>query len=116
MNTGQFESFKRADVYAFGLVLWEMCRRTNSTITADEFQLPYYDMVPADPSVDDMKRVVATEQRRPASNPAWLNNHVTTPHIYSSFALSDYLNQAKFYYLARFLAKLFYPNFDSTFK
>ena len=27
INTQHFESFKRADVYAFGLVLWEITRR-----------------------------------------------------------------------------------------
>ena len=27
INTEHFESFKRADVYSFGLVLWEIARR-----------------------------------------------------------------------------------------
>lgn len=27
INMNHFESFKRADVYAFGLVLWEIARR-----------------------------------------------------------------------------------------
>ena len=27
MNMKHFESFKRADVYSFGLVLWEIARR-----------------------------------------------------------------------------------------
>ena len=29
MNTADFDSFKRADIYAFGLVLWEIARRCN---------------------------------------------------------------------------------------
>lgn len=27
INTNHFDSFKRADIYAFGLVLWEIGRR-----------------------------------------------------------------------------------------
>jgi TGF-beta receptor type-1 len=29
INMSHFESFKRADVYALGLVLWEIARRTS---------------------------------------------------------------------------------------
>ena len=29
MNMSHFDGFKRADVYAFGLVLWEIARRCN---------------------------------------------------------------------------------------
>ncbi|KAF2368806.1 Protein kinase domain [Trinorchestia longiramus] len=73
INMGHFESFKRADVYALGLVLWEMCRRTSfKPGPPEEFQLPYFDMVSADPSIEDMKRVVVTEQQRPTIDPAWL--------------------------------------------
>jgi len=37
--TSSFESFKAADMYAFGLVLWEITRRT---LTADKVPVPYY--------------------------------------------------------------------------
>lgn len=30
MNAQQFESYKRADIYALGLVLWEIARRCNN--------------------------------------------------------------------------------------
>lgn len=30
INTTVFENFRRADIYAFGLVLWEICRRCQS--------------------------------------------------------------------------------------
>jgi TGF-beta receptor type-1 len=29
VNSNHFDSFKRADVYALGLVLWEIARRCN---------------------------------------------------------------------------------------
>jgi hypothetical protein len=35
--TSSFESFKAADMYAFGLVLWEITRRT---LTADKVPVP----------------------------------------------------------------------------
>lgn len=28
MNLKDFDSYKHADVYSFGLVMWEICRRT----------------------------------------------------------------------------------------
>ena len=31
LNKSSFESFKAADMYAFGLVLWEITRRTLTT-------------------------------------------------------------------------------------
>ena len=31
----------------------------------DEYQLPYYNMVPSDPSWEEMKKVVAVEKKRP---------------------------------------------------
>ena len=65
-------------MYAFGLVLWEITRRTltGDKVTSlqnlagtentnnclqvaqcDDYQLPYYDCVPSDPSFDEMYQV-----------------------------------------------------------
>lgn len=30
INIGSFDSFKYSDMYSFGLVLWEICRRTSA--------------------------------------------------------------------------------------
>jgi serine/threonine protein kinase len=59
INIQCFEAFRRADVYAVGLVLWELGRRCKDGVTgaSEDRQLPYYDMVPSDPSIDDMKKV-----------------------------------------------------------
>lgn len=57
MNTNHFDSFKRADVYAFGLILWEIARRCNIGGIYDEYQLPYYDVVQPDPTIEEMKKV-----------------------------------------------------------
>ncbi|XP_013133115.1 PREDICTED: TGF-beta receptor type-1 isoform X1 [Papilio polytes] len=69
MDSRQFDPYKRSDVYSFGLVLWEMARRCG--IMPDEYQPPYYDCVPPDPSLDDMRRVVCLEKRRPNVPNRW---------------------------------------------
>ena len=45
ININHFESFKRADIYAMGLILWEIARRTSFGDICEEYQLPYFDMV-----------------------------------------------------------------------
>ena len=76
LNKSNIESFKAADMYAFGLVLWEITRRTLTgdkvmsplrTMSSyppplqiaqcDDYQLPYYQCVPSDPSFEDMHQV-----------------------------------------------------------
>lgn len=57
MNMSHFDSFKRADVYAFGLILWEIARRCNMGGIYDDYQLPYYDVVPPDPTIEEMRKV-----------------------------------------------------------
>ncbi|XP_061746221.1 activin receptor type-1B-like [Nerophis ophidion] len=76
INMTHFDSFKCADIYALGLVYWEMARRCNSGGVHQEYQLPYYDLVPSDPSVDEMKKVVCEQKIRPdISN--WWQSHET---------------------------------------
>ncbi|CAG5115847.1 unnamed protein product, partial [Candidula unifasciata] len=69
LNTESFESFKCVDVYAFGLVLWEIARRARPF--AEEYRIPFWDLVPADPSFEDMKRVVVLEKQRPPIPNRW---------------------------------------------
>lgn len=57
MNAQHFDSYKRADVYAFGLILWEIARRCNMGMIYEEYQLPYWDAVQPDPSIEEMKKV-----------------------------------------------------------
>lgn len=71
MNTQTFESFRQADVYSFGLVMWETSRRCQIGGMAEEYQLPYFDSVSSDPSFDEMRRVVCTSQIRPSIPNRW---------------------------------------------
>ncbi|XP_009999380.1 PREDICTED: activin receptor type-1C-like [Chaetura pelagica] len=71
MNTNIFESFKRADIYSLGLVYWEIARRCSVGGITEEYQLPYYDVVPSDPSIEDMRRVVCEQKLRPNIPNQW---------------------------------------------
>ncbi|KAI8127450.1 TGF-beta receptor type-1 [Lucilia cuprina] len=71
MNAQHFDAYKRADVYAFGLILWEIARRCNMGMIYDEYQLPYYDVVQPDPSIEEMKKVVCIDKMRPNIPNRW---------------------------------------------
>ncbi|XP_071418391.1 activin receptor type-1C [Pithys albifrons albifrons] len=71
MNMTIFESFKRADIYSLGLVYWEIARRCSIGGITEEYQLPYYDVVPSDPSIEDMRRVVCEQKLRPNIPNQW---------------------------------------------
>ncbi|XP_022802453.1 TGF-beta receptor type-1-like isoform X2 [Stylophora pistillata] len=69
-----FDAYKRGDMYAFGLVLWEIARTCVCGGLCDEYQLPYYDRVPCDPSIEDMRKVVCVERYRPAFPNRWIQD------------------------------------------
>ncbi|XP_068687561.1 bone morphogenetic protein receptor type-1B-like [Montipora foliosa] len=73
MNFSNIGAFKMADIYSFGLVLWEMNRRccSDDTGLCEEFQRPYLDLLPSDPSFEDVKKVVLTERKRPSIPTRW---------------------------------------------
>ncbi|XP_061554495.1 bone morphogenetic protein receptor, type IBb [Phycodurus eques] len=71
LNKTTFRSFIMADMYSFGLIVWEMARRCVTGGIVEEYQLPYYDLVASDPSYDDMKKVVCVKQQRPAFANRW---------------------------------------------
>ncbi|MEQ2247409.1 Bone morphogenetic protein receptor type-1B [Ilyodon furcidens] len=66
LNRTTFQSFIMADMYSFGLILWELARRCTSGGVVEEYQLPYHDLVPADPSYEDMREVVCIKKKRPS--------------------------------------------------
>lgn len=72
-----FDAFRRVDIYALGLVFWEMCRRTISNGIAEDYKPPFYDVVPSDPSFEDMRKVVCVDQQRPNLPNRWTSDHVS---------------------------------------
>ncbi|XP_067892371.1 activin receptor type-1B-like [Heterodontus francisci] len=71
INMRHFDSFKCVDMYALGLVYWEIAHRCSAGGLHNEYQLPYYDLVPSDPSIEDMKKVVCDQKLRPSIPNQW---------------------------------------------
>ncbi|XP_018526829.1 bone morphogenetic protein receptor, type IBb [Lates calcarifer] len=71
LNRSYFQSFIMADMYSFGLIIWEMARRCISGGIVEEYQLPYHDLVPTDPSYEDMREVVCIKKQRPSFANRW---------------------------------------------
>ena len=72
INENIFDCWKRADVYSLGLVYWELARRCeHSQFRPEEYQMPYYQDVNSDPSIEDMKEVVCDRKIRPLIPPTW---------------------------------------------
>uniref|UniRef100_A0A8I3WPR5 receptor protein serine/threonine kinase n=2 Tax=Callithrix jacchus TaxID=9483 RepID=A0A8I3WPR5_CALJA len=65
IRTDCFESYKWTDIWAFGLVLWEITRRTIVNGIVEDYRPPFYDVVPNDPSFEEMKKVVCVDQQTP---------------------------------------------------
>lgn len=74
INMCHFDSFKCADIYALGLVYWEIARRCSAGGIHEEYQLPYYDLVPSDPSIEEMRKVVCDQRLRP-NVPNWWQSY-----------------------------------------
>eukprot|EP00731_Ephydatia_muelleri_P035178 Em0102g3a len=74
----QVQHYIMSDVYAMALVIWEMCRRTvTKEGDCDPCAVPYEGMVPSDPSVEDMRKVVCSMKKRPPISERWNNDQPT---------------------------------------
>ncbi|XP_038844770.1 bone morphogenetic protein receptor type-1B-like [Salvelinus namaycush] len=71
LNRNHFQSYIMADMYSFGLILWEIARRCVSGGIVEEYQLPYHDLVSSDPSYEDMREVVCIKRQRPSFANRW---------------------------------------------
>ncbi|KAH0615855.1 hypothetical protein JD844_026442 [Phrynosoma platyrhinos] len=71
LNRNHFQSYIMADMYSFGLILWEIARRCVSGGIVEEYQLPYHDLVPSDPSYEDMREIVCIKKLRPSFPNRW---------------------------------------------
>ncbi|XP_017290998.1 bone morphogenetic protein receptor type-1A isoform X2 [Kryptolebias marmoratus] len=71
LNKNHFQAYIMADIYSYGLIVWEMTRRCVTGGIVEDYQLPYYDMVPSDPSYEDMLEVVCVKGLRPTVSNRW---------------------------------------------
>ncbi|KAH1175326.1 hypothetical protein KIL84_008200, partial [Mauremys mutica] len=71
LKRNHFQSYLMADMYSFGLILWEVARRCVSEGIVEEYQLPYHDLVPTDPSCKYMREIVCSKKLRPSLPSRW---------------------------------------------
>lgn len=66
-NHSNFDCFRQADIYSLALVFWELLTRMedNGSTVFKKHELPYYDSVPNDPSIEEMRFTVCEECKRP---------------------------------------------------
>ncbi|XP_034090876.1 bone morphogenetic protein receptor type-1B-like [Gymnodraco acuticeps] len=74
LNRSHFQSYIMADMYSFGLILWEIARRCVSGGILEEYQLPYHELVSTDPSYEDMREVVCIKRLRPSFPNRWTSD------------------------------------------
>ncbi|KAK9512153.1 hypothetical protein O3M35_000637 [Rhynocoris fuscipes] len=66
------DAFLRIDMYACGLVLWELATRCTAQESAvGEYQLPFEEEVGQHPTLEDMQECVVHKKQRPLLNNSW---------------------------------------------
>jgi len=71
INEKHFDCWKRADVYSLGLVYWELARRCQYNGVSQDYQMPYFDVVNPDPTIEEMKVIVCDKKIRPTCPDTW---------------------------------------------
>lgn len=71
-----FEAYKTADMYAVGLIIWEIAWRCGCDESVQPFELPYFDCVGRDPTIEEMIQCVCIRKRRPIIQECWLSDKV----------------------------------------
>lgn len=57
----------------------------------DEYQLPFYDMVPSDPTIEEMRKVVCVDQQRPVVHNRWQSVEVKIYYVFFGELLCNLL-------------------------
>jgi len=66
------DAFLRIDMYACGLVLWELASRCSAADgPVDDYQLPFEEEVGLHPTLDDMQECVVHKKQRPVFKEHW---------------------------------------------
>ncbi|XP_077993218.1 uncharacterized protein LOC144447189 [Glandiceps talaboti] len=71
-------ALKQVDVYAMGLVLWEIATRCFDLFpgeTVGEYELPFQAQIGSHPSFEDMQVLVSRDKKRPRFPDSWKTNH-----------------------------------------
>lgn len=70
-----FKYYRLADIYALGLVFWELFNRLQIGDAVNDYHVPYYNLVSSDPSIEEMRQVVCERRQRPQFNQPFLINN-----------------------------------------
>ncbi|XP_068438445.1 activin receptor type-2B-like [Clinocottus analis] len=70
----QRDSFLRIDMYALGLVLWELLSRCRAAGPVDEYLLPFEQEVGPHPALEELQEVVVHKKMRPSLKELWLKH------------------------------------------
>ncbi|XP_037831943.1 activin receptor type-2A isoform X2 [Kryptolebias marmoratus] len=74
----QRDAFLRIDMYALGLVLWELASRCKAADgPVDEYMLPFEEEVGQHPLLEDMQEVVVHKKLRPTLKECWQKHSVS---------------------------------------
>ncbi|XP_070536397.1 bone morphogenetic protein receptor type-2-like isoform X1 [Ptychodera flava] len=71
-------ALKQVDVYAMGLVLWEIATRCYDLfpgVPVPDYQLPFEAIIGQHPNFEEMQVLVSREKKRPQFPDAWKENH-----------------------------------------
>lgn len=83
------DAFLRIDMYACGLVLWElMTRCTDVGAPVDEYQLPYEEEIGGHPTLDDLQDIVVMKKIRPSIKEHWLTHSVCVVFLINNASLT----------------------------
>ncbi|XP_049726736.1 activin receptor type-2B isoform X2 [Elephas maximus indicus] len=73
----QRDAFLRIDMYAMGLVLWELVSRCKAADgPVDEYMLPFEEEIGQHPSLEELQEVVVHKKTRPTIKDHWLKHPV----------------------------------------
>ena len=67
-------------MYSLGLILWEVCRKCISNGSALDYAAPYSEWlvsVNQEPSLEEMRKLVVSDQRRPPIPNCWHSDPVS---------------------------------------
>lgn len=71
----QRDAFLRIDMYAMGLVLWELVSRCKAADgPVDEYMLPFEEEIGQHPSLEELQEVVVHKKMRPTIKDHWLKH------------------------------------------
>lgn len=73
------DSFLRIDMYACGLVLWELLSRCSlQDGPVEEYALPFEEEIGQHPTLEDMQELVVHKKARPKFKDQWKKHAVRT--------------------------------------